>query len=107
MYDLRNQDMNPNHQNEINDFNTKKLISEKCDFIKALLLDKNKKYGDSALRPIRIISKCTPMEALFVRIEDKLSRLSSTGMSEDGEDQVIDIIGYFILISIGKDIGLD
>ena len=36
---------------------TQTLIAETCDEIKELLLDKNRKYGDSAVNPIRILSK--------------------------------------------------
>ena len=79
-------------------------IAEKCDSIKKLLLDKNLKYGNSAIEPLRIFSKGSAVEGLFVRCDDKLSRIRTTGLSEAGEDQVVDLIGYLVLISIHMDL---
>ena len=80
------------------------LIAEKCDSIKELLISKNKKYGNSATSPLRIFSNGGPLEGLLVRCDDKLSRIKTTGLTESGEDQVIDLIGYLILISIQTDL---
>ena len=41
---------------------TAELISQECDAIKAMLLDKNAKYGDSAMRPRRIFSRADHLE---------------------------------------------
>lgn len=82
-------------------------IGEKCDSIKNLLQDKNRKYGNSATDPLRIFSKGGPMEGLLVRCDDKLSRIRTTGLSESGEDQVVDLIGYLVLISIQMDMEKD
>ena len=79
-------------------------IAEKCDSIKKLLLEKNLKYGNSAIEPLRIFSKGSAVEGLFVRCDDKLSRIRTTGLSEAGEDQVVDLIGYLVLISIHMDL---
>lgn len=72
-----------------------------CDEIKSMLLDKNMKYGDSALNPIRIMSQSDSVEQIKVRIDDKLSRLSQ-GNVDDDEDVINDLIGYFILLKIAK-----
>jgi hypothetical protein len=77
-----------------------KLIAEECDAVKNLLLDKNRKYGNSALEPRRVFSKQDPVEQLKVRIDDKLSRIQSVGSGVDGEDTVQDLIGYLILLRI-------
>jgi len=79
---------------------TSKLITEECDFIKKILLEKNKKYGDSALNPVRIFSKATEIEQLKVRLDDELSRIKNNDTLED-EDVVLDMIGYLILLRIG------
>lgn len=81
-----------------------KKIEDKCDSIKALLKEKNIKYGNSALDPLRVFSKGSAIEGLLVRCDDKLSRIRTTGLKETGEDQVFDLIGYLILISIHMDI---
>jgi hypothetical protein len=75
-------------------------IAAECDAIKALLLAKNAAYGDSALDPVRIFSKASPVEALLVRIDDKLSRLARG--SDAGEDVALDLIGYLVLLRIAQ-----
>lgn len=71
------------------------LIAEECDRIKAMLIEKNLAYGNSALNPLRLFSKGDASEQLRVRIDDKLSRIQRG--SEAGEDTVLDLIGYLIL----------
>ena len=70
-----------------------------CDELKALLLDKNRKYGDSALNPVRIFSKASTLEQLKVRMDDKLSRLRNA-QEDDDEDPVTDLIGYLVLYKV-------
>lgn len=72
------------------------LIAEVCDEIKNLLLTKNRKYGNSALSPVRIFSKTSDLEQFNVRIDDKLSRIANAQSDED-EDPELDLIGYLIL----------
>lgn len=77
------------------------LIVSECDTIKAMLLMKNTAYGNSALEPTRIFSQANSVEQLLVRIDDKLSRIRSTGLdTSGGEDAVLDLIGYLILLRI-------
>ena len=76
-------------------------ISEVCDDIKELLIHKNRKYGDSALKPNRIFSKCSATEQLLVRIDDKLNRImKGAGLLANDEDVVNDLIGYLVLLKI-------
>ena len=75
-------------------------IARICDNVKTLLLQKNLKYGDSALDPVRVLSKSSPVEQILVRIDDKLSRISRGDLLTDDEDVINDIIGYFILLKI-------
>ena len=75
-------------------------IAQVCDDIKDLLLQKNAKYGDSALNPVRVMSQASPVEQILVRIDDKLSRIKHGNILEDDEDVVSDLIGYFILLKI-------
>ena len=77
-------------------------ISGVCDDIKELLIHKNRKYGNSALKPCRVFSKASPVEQLLVRIDDKLNRImQGAGLLADDEDVVNDLIGYLILLKIG------
>lgn len=64
--------------------------------IYSMLCNKNRKYGDSALNPVRIFSKADAAEQIRVRLDDKLSRLRSAQGDED-EDVMLDLIGYLIL----------
>ena len=85
---------------------TELKISSVCDDIKELLIHKNRKYGNSALKPNRIFSKCSATEQLLVRIDDKLNRImKGAGLLATDEDVVNDLIGYLVLpkISMGAD----
>jgi len=62
-----------------------------------MLLTKNKKYGNSALDPVRIFSKASPKEQILVRLDDKLSRLAN---QQPNEDVVFDLMGYLVLLRI-------
>ena len=72
-----------------------------CDSIRELLLDKNRKYGDSALNPVRVFSKSDSLEQIRVRMDDKLSRLRNAQSDED-EDVIADLAGYLILYMVAK-----
>lgn len=80
---------------------TKDHISLICDQVNELLLEKNKKYGDSALNPTRIFSKADPVEQILVRIDDKLNRIKQgAGLLANDEDVIMDLIGYLVLLKI-------
>ena len=80
---------------------TQTHISMICDGVKELLLEKNKKYGDSALDPARIFSKSNAIEQLLVRIDDKLNRIQKgAGLLANDEDILMDLIGYLVLLKI-------
>lgn len=81
---------------------TAEKIAAKCDGIREMLIEKNQKYGDSALHPVRVFSRGTSHEAIRVRIDDKLSRIHA-GVIDD-EDTILDLVGYLILLLIARDI---
>ena len=66
--------------------------------MRELLIAKNKAYGDSALNPVRILSKAHPRDLILARIDDKLKRLALGEAA--GEDVYRDLCGYFILLAI-------
>jgi hypothetical protein len=80
--------------------NTEQQIANVCNQIKALLLLKNKAYGNSALEPVRIFSKNDSIDGLLVRIDDKLSRIKNTGVTSETEDTLMDLIGYLVLLKV-------
>ena len=83
---------------------TELKISGVCDDIKELLIHKNRKYGNSALQPNRIFSKCSATEQLLVRIDDKLNRImKGAGLLASDEDVVNDLIGYLVLLKISME----
>lgn len=74
-------------------------IGVECDRIKAFLLEKNLKYGNSALDPVRMFSQASATEQLLVRIDDKLSRVKRGGEFA-GDDTTLDLIGYLVLLRV-------
>lgn len=79
---------------------TQDLIRIKCDECKKLLLEKNREYGDSALHPLGIFSRLEAIEAIKIRIDDKLARIQFSGQKNIKEDTVLDLIGYLILMRV-------
>lgn len=71
------------------------IIDQECENIKGLLIEKNKKYGNSFQRPLNVFSKLGPLEGVRVRLDDKLNRLYC-GQGDD-EDTKLDLLGYLIL----------
>jgi len=65
----------------------RKVLAE----VESTLLEKNRQYGNSALDPLRIFSKASTIEQLYVRIDDKLSRVKR-GLGES-EDVILDLLG--------------
>ena len=83
---------------------SQEAISRVCDKVKNLLLEKNMKYGDSALHPIRIMSNASAIEQILVRIDDKLNRLKQgNNLLFEDEDVIMDLIGYYILLKVALD----
>ena len=76
-------------------------ISDACDEIKRLLLEKNIAYGNSALSPIAIFAKAGAQEGIANRIDDKLNRIKNS-QSYPGDNDLDDLIGYLILYKIAK-----
>ena len=82
-------------------------FSEKLD-IKAkeildLLKEKNKAYGNSALKPAKIFSQLDAIESLCSRIDDKLMRIKNKGIYDATEDTVKDLVGYLMLLLMAID----
>lgn len=79
------------------------LIKDILDGMKELLIDKNKKYGNSALAPKKIFSKADASDSIALRLDDKLGRIMSNPSPVPRVNDCADIIGYLtlMLISIG------
>ena len=81
-------------------------IWQACHGIAQMLIEKNYSYGNSALEPVRIFSKASAREQLYVRIDDKLSRLMK-GANYPGDNDIDDLIGYLVLLKIARDKNVD
>jgi hypothetical protein len=68
--------------------------------IREMLINKNLKYGNSALEPLGVFSQLSAKEGLLVRIDDKLKRIKNGSLEKDDEDVINDLIGYLVLLKI-------
>jgi len=75
-----------------------KQILQVCTDLAEFLIEKNKAYGDSALNPLRVMSKADPAEQIRVRMDDKLSRMIRG--SDAGEDPAHDFVSYWVLLQV-------
>lgn len=75
-------------------------ILDVCVDLAEFLMEKNKAYGDSALKPVRILSRADPAEQIRIRMDDKLSRLVRG--EAGGEDAMEDLVGYWVLMRVAE-----
>ena len=78
---------------------TEMAILDECNRLADMLIKKNRAYGNSFEKPISIFSKSSAEEQIFTRIDDKLNRVKS-GSEYPGDDTVLDIAGYLVLLMI-------
>ncbi len=91
------------HNQKVNDAypDFPSAVAHQLNIIRTLLIEKNRKYGNSALEPIGIFSQASPQEIISQQIDHKLARIKS-GQSDDTEDSILDLIGYLILLRIAR-----
>ena len=65
-----------------------------------LVQEKNRRYGDSAIKPLRVFSKLPEDEGIKVRLDDKLNRVINA--KEIRRNDIADIIGYLCLYCVSK-----
>ena len=80
-----------------------KTLDIKAKEILDLLKEKNKAYGNSALKPAKIFSQLDAIESLCSRIDDKLMRIKNKGIYDATEDTVKDLVGYLMLLLMAID----
>lgn len=78
--------------------NSKEKIIEITDSMKDLLLYKNEKYGDSALKPKNVFYKGDATNSILIRLDDKIGRIKNNSDSVPRINDVCDIIGYCVLL---------
>lgn len=79
---------------------SQKDITETCESLKRFLLEKNKRYGNSALEPINVFSKLSSEEGIKLRMDDKVKRIKNS--TELRKNDVVDLTGYLILMCVHK-----
>jgi hypothetical protein len=80
---------------------TQEKIDLVCSNFAEFLKEKNKRYGDSAIAPVRIFSKSEAGNQICNRLDDKLSRIKNS--TELKKNDCSDILGYMVLLMIEKD----
>ena len=90
-----------NDEQESNNTPTQQKITEITDAMRELLLYKNEKYGDSALKPKQIFYKGGAVSSILIRLDDKLGRIMANADETPRINDVADIIGYCTLLLIG------
>ena len=80
---------------------TQQKITEITNAMRELLLYKNQKYGDSALKPKQIFYKGGAVSSILIRLDDKLGRIMANADETPRINDVADIIGYCTLLLIG------
>jgi hypothetical protein len=80
---------------------TELAILNECNRLAGMLIEKNRSYGNSALDPVRIFSQANNVEQLKVRLDDKLSRFAR-GKEYQGDNDLDDLMGYLVLLSIAQ-----
>ena len=78
-------------------------VEEVLEQIQKMLIEKNRKYGNSALEPLGVFSQLSAKQGLLIRIDDKLKRIKNGSLEKDDEDVVNDLIGYLVLLKIIED----
>ena len=75
-------------------------IKNVCTSMQELLLEKNKRYGNSALEPVGIFSRQDSGESIKIRLDDKIGRIQNS--NELRKNDVADLIGYLVLLAISE-----
>lgn len=85
---------------------TQNKIKNICDKISEVLIYKNKMYGNSILEPKQIFYKGGYVDNILMRLDDKIGRIANTsGGNPIRVNDIVDIIGYLILLLIAKNVG--
>lgn len=76
--------------------------------IQTTLLEKNKRYGDSALNPIKVFSGLVAADdeeaQMYRRLDDKLKRVYTAAQNGQtlAKNDLFDVIGYGVLLCVKK-----
>ena len=80
---------------------TQKLIKQICNNLAGFLVEKNKRYGDSALKPRQTFYKGDSQNSILIRLDDKLNRIQNADRIK--KNDCLDLTGYLILLMANND----
>jgi len=72
-----------------------------CEGLQELLIEKNKRYGDSALKPKNYFSKTDSEGSIRILIDDKINRIKHSKTLR--KNDIVDLTGYLILLMASKE----
>ena len=75
-------------------------IEQVTDTLKHFLIEKNKRYGNSALESLEDI-KYTPEDGIKIRLTDKVKRVINSDKLR--KNDIVDTLGYLVLLCISKE----
>lgn len=84
----------------VEDVDAQDKIVVVCDALKMFMLEKNRRYGNSALEPNQTFTKLSAGEQLNVRMDDKLNRIKNSDVERMNDH--VDLLGYLILKCVDK-----
>lgn len=79
---------------------TREQIRETSQNLTELLLEKNRRYGDSALKPTNIFNKEDAATSIYARLDDKLGRIANS--PDVRKNDVADLMGYLVLLCVAR-----
>ena len=75
-------------------------IRQCFDSLRDVVLEKNKRYGDSAFNPPNVFSKLDAQSSIKIRLDDKISRIKNS--NEVRKNDLSDVVGYCVLLCIAN-----
>ena len=85
---------------QMEDKKTTWKIKKITEGLRDLLLEKNKRYGNSALNPLNVFSRDGATNSITIRIDDKINRIKNS--KELRKNDVVDLMGYLVLLLADK-----
>jgi len=78
---------------------TNEEIKAYMAFLTDFLIEKNNDYGDSLQNPIGVFQK-NKIDGILGRLDDKLNRIKTVGVTDKTEDTIDDLIGYLVHLKL-------
>jgi hypothetical protein len=75
-------------------------ITKVCDCLKEFMLEKNRRYGNSALDPCDTFGKYSANDTINIYMNAKLKRIKNS--DEERMNDHVDLLGYLVLKCVDK-----